>query len=242
MAHGYPDFGLTQGAVTTHGVRDLGELAVRLGSIVSFDRRGELVWFDDFEDTLNKWTTDFSGTGAAAAISTTRARNGAQSVKLTAGSSLSNRSRIEHKHALPVVSRLGFEFSWQMESVIDYLQAVMLVRRTPVLLQYIIRWTLNTETLAYVDSVSQLQTIVTGVSLAVADTQFHTFKLVIDEETQEFRHVIIDDVQYDLEGIPAVVSPTATQPEWEVSISAVGTEGNNDVVYVDDVILTQNEP
>ena len=56
MGHGYPDYG-TQGPVSTvHSIQDLGELAVRLGSIVTFDRRGNVLWLDGFDSGIGAWS------------------------------------------------------------------------------------------------------------------------------------------------------------------------------------------
>ena len=88
MAHGTPDWGVTAGAVTTYQVTDLGELAVRLGSPISHDRRGDVIWWDDFECTLNKWQTVANGAGSSVALSDARARNGRYSALLISGSAV----------------------------------------------------------------------------------------------------------------------------------------------------------
>ena len=56
MAHGAPDwFGTTpQGMV--HRVADLAELAARLGSPDVFDRRGNVLFMDSFENGQNNWS------------------------------------------------------------------------------------------------------------------------------------------------------------------------------------------
>ena len=58
MTHGVQDFGASSGQNSTYGLTDLGELAVRLGSPVSFDRRGDVVMMETFEDGLDAWVTD----------------------------------------------------------------------------------------------------------------------------------------------------------------------------------------
>jgi len=49
MAHGMPDWFGTGEKTTTYGLSDDAELAVRLGSIVNFDRRGEVLAMTAFE-------------------------------------------------------------------------------------------------------------------------------------------------------------------------------------------------
>jgi len=62
MAHGTPDWGVTASKKTIYSLHDMGELAVRLGSIVSFDRRGDVIFSDSFQNGLGKVYA--SGVGA----------------------------------------------------------------------------------------------------------------------------------------------------------------------------------
>jgi len=55
VAHGTPDWGVTAGARTVYQMTDLGELAVRLGSIVTHDRRGDVIFLEDFEEGMGRW-------------------------------------------------------------------------------------------------------------------------------------------------------------------------------------------
>ena len=116
MAHGQPDFGLYAVKKTVSGLADLGELAVRLGSIITFDRRGDIVWFDDFEGDVFKWERDPSGVDAAIIVSPEAARNGAFSAKLTTGNLADDHATILHHLPYPVTSRVGFEISFTVNN------------------------------------------------------------------------------------------------------------------------------
>src|SRR3990167_1185649 len=126
MTRSYPDWGRSAPVATVAPLADLGELAARLGSINTYDRRGNVAWLDDFEATLNKWGTGGDGTGNAVAISTSRARHGAQSVKLTTGSTGAKESEIFHPEAYPVLGKYGIEYSFVLGSSALY-QDVILV-------------------------------------------------------------------------------------------------------------------
>ena len=60
MAHGARDFGIYAPKETIVTIEDLGELAVRLGSPVNYDRKGDVVWVDGFEDGIDKWDIDLT--------------------------------------------------------------------------------------------------------------------------------------------------------------------------------------
>ena len=50
MVHGTPDWGGAAPKSTTYKLDDHAELAVRLGSMVSYDRRGEVIWANNFAE------------------------------------------------------------------------------------------------------------------------------------------------------------------------------------------------
>ena len=61
------------------------ELAARLGSPDTFDRRGDVLWMDDFESGL-KWRTSLLGTGSLIDLTATMAASGGKCCRLVTGS------------------------------------------------------------------------------------------------------------------------------------------------------------
>ena len=53
--YGLPDYGMYAALENMGNLVDYGELATRLGSIVSFNREGNVIFWDDFEKTPIKW-------------------------------------------------------------------------------------------------------------------------------------------------------------------------------------------
>ncbi|GAI56753.1 unnamed protein product, partial [marine sediment metagenome] len=76
MAHGQPDFGMYQIAKTIYRLADMGELAVRLGSIVTHDRRGDVIWMDNFDSGIAKWYQFASDDDGLVEWSAERSRSG----------------------------------------------------------------------------------------------------------------------------------------------------------------------
>jgi len=52
MPRGHPDYGQAGPTSLIATVPDLGELAARLGSNNTWDRRGFILWYDDFEASV----------------------------------------------------------------------------------------------------------------------------------------------------------------------------------------------
>ena len=86
MARGGPDYGASSARYTIFPVTDLGELAVRLGSPVAYDRQGNVIYTESFENGLAGWDTDTSGAGASVDVSFGRGVHGAWAGRLVAGS------------------------------------------------------------------------------------------------------------------------------------------------------------
>ena len=82
MVHTLPPWTSKYRLVKIFANVDVAELVVRLGSPVSFDRRGNVVLIDDFAASVIKWSYPGYGTGNGHELSTAWAKSGSQSLKL----------------------------------------------------------------------------------------------------------------------------------------------------------------
>lgn len=242
MAHGQPDFGMYTEKKTTYGLADMGELAARLGSIVTFDRRGDVIWLDDFESDVFKWDITFSGLGWEVVQTPTYARNGAFSVKLTTGRTVDQYVRIQHYNAYPVKSNIGLELSmskdsWPGEFIIffDLYDGVT---------HYIagIRYDITNDDLyRYVDPLTW--TLIDSAFRLYEDADcFNTLKLVVDFVDELYTRFIANNAVYDLSTYPIYSVASPIRAHLEIRIDVISDLAANRSAYVDDVILTQNEP
>jgi len=242
MVHTLPDYTTKYKLTTIFGQIDTGELAARLGSIVTFDRRGYIVWMDDFEDTDVHWFVAGSGTGYAMARSADRARNGAYSMKVTCGSDASLQGCMRRYLMLPVSSNMGFELSFSMDS---YIKNFVIT----------IRWfdgTYNNYSYVKIDIENgkiQVRTsagvyvdIVTGITFVANAGIFYTMKVVYNFVTRQYIRLIFGNTSYDLSSYYIDRTTNTTYPRLDLFIDAYGTSGQNAELFVDDVIVTQNEP
>ncbi|MDP2107143.1 MAG: hypothetical protein Q8J76_14195, partial [Desulfobulbaceae bacterium] len=77
---------------------------------------------------------------------------------------------------------------------------------------------------------------------ATATYLFHVAKLDVDLDTLEYVSLIIDGAGYSLAGISGRSAASASQPYFVFAVNVYGPGGTNPVLYVDDMIITQNEP
>ncbi len=221
-------------------VTDLGELAARLGSIDTFDRRGDVVWLDDFEDGVLMWEAVLAGVGAAVASDVTRSRSGGKSCKLTTGSTGIYTVEIKHCEPILELSRIGLEVHITTHaSVVIYL--TLDVYDGTDIVRGQIAYDATTNRLYYQNSSGAMVQLATGVNLYVSDYQFHAFKLVVDTAGEKYERLVVNDTEYDLSAYALRKAADATWSHVEVRLTVVGNNAGNYSVYGDDVIMTQNE-
>jgi len=242
MAHGYPDWGIFSPKKTVYALQDMAELVARLGSIVTFNRRGDVIWLDDFESGIGKWGAVLQGTGAGVVNTTETARNGAYSVKLTTGNAADDWAFFAHPHAYPVFSRLGFEISFALDSAIKDVRIFLVLYTGTTQHVAEIVYIHSTGELQYRDQNNVYQTFTTITPLRVYSKLFHTGKLVIDPANTKYYHLILNSQTFDLSAYSYFTTSSPTYPYMEVAIRVATPDAVNRSIYVDDAIITQNEP
>lgn len=219
------------------------ELAARLGSIVTFDRRGDVVLLDSFEGGLAGWEPTSYGEGGSAVQSSVRARTGAFSCLLTAGSDDYHSAAISRWMPYLSLSSFGFEFSFTHQNPFDYLVLEVFFYDHDFYYKYGIRYIPSEEKLQYVDEVGGFyQDLATGVKLLSSEYLFNTWKMVVDTVGVKYKRLLLNNLSYDLSAIPAYKLASAPPTYQHFDIYLEGREGENDKAYIDDVIVTQNEP
>ncbi|MBA7472202.1 MAG: hypothetical protein GH156_00560 [Dehalococcoidia bacterium] len=242
MAHGTPDWAQYAAKSTVYGEIDTSELAVRLGSIVSYDRRGDVVWLDDFNSGLAEWELESWGLGKEIAISAVTARSAGFSCKLTAGSDDLHAATIRHILPFPVLSKLGFEFSFTYSNPFKFLELGCYLYFSTYALVALIKYTPETMKLQYQEDAIAWRDIATNVQFLTSDRLFNTMKLVVDAEAETFVRLLVNDAAYPLADIPIYKTFFGWIPRGSMDIYLEGRALENDIMYIDDVIITQNEP
>jgi len=213
------------------------ELAVRLGSIDTYDKRGNVVLSDSFDSPTLKWVTAVNGTGSAVAISTNAAVQGDSSCQLTSGSNGTRAAGIL-KYIHPQVSgKLGAEFSFTVFTNTETITFNF---------NHSDGTTDHINVVTYDHANSKLKygavELATGFVLEDGFTTFHTMKLVIDSKTKKPVRLLVNDNTYDLSGYSPSTQAAGSDAWVEMAIVHISAVGVVNSIYVDNVIITQNEP
>ncbi len=242
MPHGYPDYGVGAPIQTVYTMLDMGELAARLGSILTFDRRGNILFFDNFEDSLNHWRLVSEDATGTAEITNAYARRGAFSVKVVTPVTSGYFVGLEHFEPIPPITSVGFEFSFTIQET-----------------RYILELETTLDTgkhrhiakVQYYDIASQLEywgqddnyhamlPIFTIYPLVGA---WNTLKLVVDYTTFTYKRLLFNSYVLPIAGVEYRHYDFPATPRLYTRIRLFTKTAAIKTIYIDDVIITQNEP
>jgi len=242
MPHGTPDWGLVGPKSTTYGLDDLGEHAVRMGSPHFFDRRGDCLFLSDFREGLTIFDQFFSAAGGAVDLVTGNARTGAFCIMLTAPGGDEEYAELIARLVSPVSGRLGLEFSFadqdsnaHWDGYLDWWDGVLHHMGR-------VRISAPTGAIYYWDNASDWVLLGTIGALSGRTHPVHTLKFVVDQTLSEYVRVIVNNYLFSLVGTPVPTAGVVVAPYMQIEIRNTNIADGELPGYVDNVIVTQNEP
>lgn len=242
MPRGQPDYGMYAPKKVTGSLSDMGELAVRLGSIVSYDKRGDVVDLDDFEAPILRWKVQYLPIGGGSYFSSLTSRSGIQSYYMYTDASALAVTNVQKYYQLLGVKRLGVEISFckllsagSLEINIWYYDGTNRYKA-------IARIDANTKKLYVYDSALALVEV--ADIYAMIDEYFanQTIKLVVDFDTEKYARLLYLNREFDISTISLNAFGVVVIPSFFVKIEAISLGPAGTATWLDDFILTQNEP
>jgi len=244
MPHGGPDWG-TEGPVSTiYSIQDLGELAARLGSIVTFDRRGNVLWMDDFESGLSQWRqvgdrdAEWNGN---------QAKNGGFCCKLITPAVAGGSCCIERYIGFPALSPMGFEFSYSDDDTAGVprsLWILVVLDSGSYRYKTSIFYDVMNGKLQYTSGTGAMRDIPGGAygMSSFFPGEFDTLKFVADFTTAKYKRLLINSRTFDVSALSFHKVALVSAPQMVIEIALHADAAAAAVCYIDDVIITQNEP
>lgn len=242
MAKGQPDFGQYAPTETIVGLSDMGELAARLGSIVTFDRRGNVVCFDNFEEAIIR------GLGAGGAypfgifLTSETAKSGSQCIRLRPADASDAVVSFTQIDSALVTSRLGAEVSFTIPVGEAYIYLYLSRQTTTHAETGGVEFEWKTGKLSYFNAGGGLTCFATAYMPYQHKTAFHTAKLVIDFAEKKYVRFLFSDIEIDMSEYAIQSTAFPSTPYVTREFGVTNKLGDEVVVYADAFILTQNEP
>ena len=217
------------------------DLVGRLGSPVTWDWRGNVLYMHDFSTGWGPCFSAVTGTGAAIAITPERGGYGGYAVKMTAGSDGTRLARVQLPIGVNPGARVGVAVRFSIYSNTGFVRLMLE------------RWDDPTSPVGYVqidvadkeiqvyDDTPTWQTL-GSVPTSLGSYCYSWLKLVIDQETGKYERVLYNDTYYDASAYTCSASGIAVEGTMAISVSNYGREGVNDIIYLDQIVITVNEP
>lgn len=221
----------------------MGELAARLDSVVKWDRRGNVLLIDRFDEGLALGNPYGFGEGHAEFLSPDYPRQGGLGLCLYPGSDGDKRSGIVYGIPRPPYSKMGVEFCFGLNG--DAAEWILELNWYTGAKKFVaaIRYDNVNDDIDYWSDAPGWAELDGDVELWAGPAPVHTLKLVVDYINQEYTRLIIDQQTWDMTGKGVqVVDPSFILPSFTVDIQVWCTVGEFQHHYIDNVIVTQNEP
>lgn len=241
MPRGYPDYGIIEALGKSLLPLDAADLATQLGSFTAYDKRGDVVILDGFEDVTLKWRTVTVGGASFVILDSTHVKNGAQACQLHADVVAADYAEIRRGIGLLPTSGLGIEVSWRHNALAcDLRVGFGYYDGARVLFAY-----LNIDfglfQFAIYNAAGGLTLIHTAASIVRNAMDFHTVKLVVDFGNRMYKRLMYDGTEFDLSA-HAVNVGLPTIDQFIIPIITLTNTGGAGDIWLDDFILTQDEP
>lgn len=242
MARGQPDYGMYASKDVSASISDMGEVAARLGSIVTYDKRGDVVDFDNFEGPVLSWQTCTFVAGDYVKLDSTSVKSGCQAVKLHCEDADIAFGRLEKGIALLSSRRLGIEISFSNLTTAPYFDFRMF-RETGTLQQRAwLRINFEDRQIALYDKDGNwLDVLATGHFRIVPHT-YHTVKLVADFTAETYSRLLFNERELDISSHALFSQASVAAPYVELFIQTSARDSLGGDIWIDDFILTQAEP
>lgn len=239
--HTLPDYTTKYKMTKIFASIDNNELAARLGSVDTYDRRGNIILIDDFEASTLKWTPYGIAARGSVVLNTTEARNGDQSVQCVTGNVDDDEAGISKYVPYLIGSRMGLECSIFMALNMDYY--IVQLHRYDGTNVYDMELKIDrtNELLQIYRHPGVYQTIKDNIILYNYNNLFHTIKIVGDFVTGKYVRLMVDDTEYDISAYNLYHTGNPIGPSVLPRIYGRTESNNARTFYIDDVIVTQTE-
>lgn len=242
MSHGHPDFGAQAPLATVYSLQDMAELAARLGSIVTFDRRGNVLLLEDFEGSLAKAAAWEYDAGGGVSISNLYALHGDFSCRILAPAN--GVARIYYMLPFPQLSRMGVEFSFNRVDGghLEYIDLQFHLDDNVNWWYGQIRWTAATGIWKLYTAEPFPIELAPIVNYTYGNAAFNHIKLVVDHVTKKYVRLLSNNLAYDISAYSLASGLTDAAPHIEMILKTHADAADEAENYIDDIIVTQNEP
>jgi hypothetical protein len=239
--HGAPDDSDVLKQAGMFRIDDMAELAVRLGSPVDYNKYGDVIFYDTFEDGLVKTIHNLLIINGYVRIYGDAAKSGGCAAIVNSGTGITPVSNLQYYLHYPLVVSTGFKVSFSMDGNVVRAYFEMFLYDGSDCQQFGV----------YYDYAgSDLYIRIPGGGLLKIDDNvpfypilgcFHELKLIVNYELSRYVKLFFDHLEYDLSSYSPNIPASVIEPMLMIRVRCEGngiTAGN---MCVDNVVVTQHD-
>jgi len=242
MAHGTPDWWGTGPKATTYALQDLAELAVRLGSVNTYDRRGDVMWWDDWSSGLGRVEVTGTGVGYEVYLEAVGGRYQTAVVCLKTGNAANDLAGLNVAMHYPVLGGIGAEVSFVPHASMKDVRISVTLYVGDFTHWFYAAYKHTTGQVQIMDDTGAWVTIGTPGQQREGEHNYSTLKVVINAITDKYARVLFNNKVYSVSGVgpSLVIDPSAQlMRTWVLTYT---NEAAATIVKLGHLIVTQNEP
>lgn len=242
MARGHEDWFINKAAFGK-ALSDVGELAARFGVPYSFTRSGKVIYSDGFEASLSPWQIAVGAGFGTVEIVTDVSYRGVNCLKMTPAAAGVQLSRAQKFIPYALSGKIGIEALVWGTTDADFAWLRLGIRKNGVFSYYVFHFDFPTGKLYYLDSGNaKALAYEMGNSFLSDDGSFNLMKLVIDPSITTYDYIQINNTRVPLSGISPYSFANPAQDIILVGLFAEDADGDQGVIYFDDITVTIDEP
>jgi len=218
------------------------ELAARLGSVVLYEKRGQVFLADSFEHGLAVWKTDKPETLSLISVSPASAFSAGYSIKMTSAAAGDHFLSLYWVSGLCPTTTVGAEVTFAPATEFVDISIRLNYFSGTHLYQAWLQYDHANNDLEIVKQNLGYQWIADKKAIISAGKGFNRMKIVADLATERYVRCFFNDTEHNLLAYDMRVIEDPLAPQVQLYIWLTGRAGNADIVYIDSVIFTTAEP
>jgi len=220
----------------------LAELSARINPLLSLDRRGDVLWWKNFDNGFTDVHLDGSGDNYVIRLDTEGAYWGNYALKMTTGGEWDNASFVAKTAMLLSISNHGASFLFSPGENNAYIRFYLAVRYGGFLRNGWVQINTVDWVLSYYHPTNGWTAIADIPAMITNSAYIHYLKMVIDPITNKYVRLMLDSESYDVSEYPLTTESDDKYSVVMLNFSNVGMDTQLATVWLSGIILTHNEP
>jgi hypothetical protein len=242
MGTDYLDWGGVYPSQTTHPLFDMGELAARLGALVTYDRRGGVIWQNGFDLGLDSFGTNTVKTGSEVVLVATPHETPPFACNLHLGAVSGATAGINRRLEVPASLNIGAAISFRPSTDHDRLQLDIHYNDGTYKTSAFARFDPDAGTIAIYKQGPAWQTVKSSIPDVIGPSAFVHFKIVVDLHNNQWLRLLFGNDEVDISDYAPHRAVDATSPRIEFNLFNYSEKVLVNDCWVDNVIITASEP